>query len=914
MTKGVFIAFFFLLLTFFFAETCPAYSKYYKKTINNIHIEAEPFIDKKEMLRLLDIKPGDLYSEKLIQEGMKMLFLKNFFSNIIVEAEEINGKVDLAFTLVPKIKIKEIDFKGHDYFWKSDLKRIISAKVGAEFNEKRAVQSVERLERYYKDEGFLNVSVEYEVEQRENQYEIGVIFNIDEGEPAEVESITFDFPNVKFDEEEIKDVIDIQPGDRFSKNIIKEAQANLEEYLIENGYYDLDKIRFDYKEEPKIDLKITVEIRSRVIINFIGNEEYSDKKLFSFFNFIKHKSSELKVIKNFVDDIISFYVDNGFYFARITIDDYGDEEKEEPDAGNGEKVINIRVFEGKRVKVKEIKFTGNSRYDDKRLTEQMLTRECGIYFDEYLIKNVFDEDINALTFLYQKDGYLDVEIEHEKIFNEEKSEVILEIEINEGEVTTISEILLEGVSTEYINDVRKIIKSEENKAINIYRVEDEKNEIINFYKRNGFYNVKVETKSKFLSYDKIQITYSVKEGIKARIGRLIISNNDFTKKKVIRREAELKRGDPYNLNDIFLAQRKIYRLGYFKKVSIKSISDESAAEKDLLVEVEEKDSGRVEIGVGYATEEKLRGYIMVGHSNIGGYGRFASIKADADKKSKKLTFYFEEPWLFNHPYDATIFISDQYLKAESYSLRKFSTAVGIKRDFTEKVQGVLQYEVEFDKLTNVESEAVLIPEDIGTNRINSISPYVVRDSRDDPFNPSRGSLSSLRLDYADRDIGSQLRFQKLTGRTSHFFPLRKNMTLAVSLRGGYGFSFGAEPELPINKRFFLGGRNTVRGFEPDSIGPKGASDVPIGGNVMVNYNAELRISFGKSWGGIIFYDAGNVWAESDDFKFDEVRDAVGIGFRFITVAGPISLDVGRKLDRRERESLSKWYFTIGNIF
>jgi outer membrane protein insertion porin family len=353
----------------------------------------------------------------------------------------------------------------------------------------------------------------------------------------------------------------------------------------------------------------------------------------------------------------------------------------------------------------------------------------------------------------------------------------------------------------------------------------------------------------------------------------------------------------------------------FSNVSIKSISPEDEKVKDLLVKIKERNCGYGEFRVGYATEEGLRGSIEVGHINLYGYGRDVSIRADADENGRKYMISFKEPWLFNHPYDATIYLIRQYLQRDSYAIRKSSATVGIKKDFTETLKGVLQYELEYDRLSDVESEAIIIPEDEGTNRICTVSPYLVRDSRNDPFNPTRGSLNSFRFDYADEDLGSELRFQKIIGRSSWYFPLRRNITLALSFRGGYGFSIGSETtELPINKRFFLGGRNTVRGFVLDSIGPKGDGDVPIGGNVMTNYNAEFRLSFGKSWGGLIFYDAGNIWANSEYFEADDLRDAVGLGFRYITVAGPISLDVGRKLDRKPGESLTEWYFTIGNIF
>jgi outer membrane protein insertion porin family len=911
-----------VLLIFSPVDLCVAYPNLKDRPVNSINIESEPFINQKEMKWLIDLKRGDPFSEKKVQSGIKRLYLKKFFSNIIVNVEKIDGMVDVTFTLIPKTRVIEINFKGHDYFWKSELKHYIYIREYDELNERKLEKSVKKLMYKYKEEGFFNVSIDYEINDLKNQYDKEVVFNIREGEQAAIESISVDFPYKKLDKEEILSVIDLEPGDRFSKNDLrKEVIPELEEYLIENGYYDLEELKYDYDEGENIDLKFTIGVKSRVKINFIGNEEFSDKKLFSYFDFSKQKSSKLNVIKGFVKNIEKLYKDNGYYFVKISIDEPGGGMKDRDKDDYSDRTINVHISEGKKVVVTEVWFDGNEKYSDERLTKQMLTRKSGVILDEYLVQRLLDiddevdeyadDDINALEFLYYKNGYLDVNVTYEKLFNEEQDEVEIIITIKEGEPTMISKIGFEGVSEEHLDAVKSIVLNKEGALLNIYRIEDDKRLIKDYYNKLGYYRVDVETDPDLLP----EIKYIVDEGIKARIGKLIISNNDFTKKKVIRREAGLKRGDPYVERDLPLAQQRISRLGLFKDVkTIKSVSEEDDEVKDLLIEVEEKDCGAIEFGFGYATEEKLRGFLELRHINLGGYGRTASARAGADSKSRKFTLFFEEPWLFNHPYNATIHVSDEYIKEESFTERKFATAVGINKDFTEYTKGVLQYTIEVDRLSSVESEAVLIPEDVGTHRIHAISPYVVRDTRDNPFNPSRGSINSLRLDYAGREVGSQLRYQKFTGRSSHYFSLRRNIILALSVRGGYGFSLGDEPELPINKRFFLGGRNTVRGFAPDAIGPKGATDVPIGGNVMANYNAEFRISFGNTWGGILFYDAGNVWKETKDFDALEVRDAVGVGVRLITPVGPLSLDIGRKLDRKPGEPSTEWYFTIGNIF
>ncbi|MFC1855457.1 outer membrane protein assembly factor BamA [Thermodesulfobacteriota bacterium] len=903
-----------------------ANKKFHGKEISKINIDTEPFINEDEMRWLAGIEAGDTYSDELIDKSIRMIFHKNFFSDIIVSAKEVSNKVELTFKLIPKVRLDIIAFVGNDNFWDSELKQAIGIKSGAELYSKDIDRSVKNLLRFYENEGYNNTSLSYAITPTKSEYKKKIVYNLDEGKHAAIKSLSFYFPGAKLDADKIKSVTDLSIGSRFSKKMVKQQIKEIEKYLIKNRYYDIKKISFEFKAAEKADKKffgykyaeninlyITIDVSEKVKINMIGNKKYSDKKILSFFNFSKHKSSDKKVIASFVEEVENFYRENGFYFVKIN-------PAYPPGKVNGngekvdEKVINIHIYEGKPLEIRRVNFYGNDAYYDEELIEQMLTRAPGTFFKEYFVKSILDEDVKALEYLYRKDGYLDVNIQYDTYHSDDKREVTIDVRISEGEQTIISDIIIRGVSDEYIDDVKKIIKSKKGQEINTYQLEKDKISLKRFYEGNGHYKVKVEDKRELLPDNEIKVQYIVEEGIKAQIGKVIISNNDFTKKKVIRREAELNSGDPYIKNENLRAKQRVHRLGFFKDVKVDSISPEDEEKKDIVIKVDEKNNGAFEFGIGYATEERLRGFVELSHENLGGYGRSASIRAYSDSKSQKLTFALEEPWLFNNPYDASLIISDQYLNAESYTLRKFTTALAISKDYTEAIKAVLQYEVEFDELYNVEDEAVAIPEDVGTNRIHTISPFIVRDTRDDPFNPATGSLNSIKYDYAGPEIGSQLRFQKVTGRSSRYIPLRRNLILALSLRGGYGFSFGTAPELPINKRFFLGGRNTVRGFAPDEIGPKGKSDVPIGGNVMVNYNAEFRIAFSKSWGGIIFYDAGNVFAKSSDFIVTDIRDAAGVGLRYITVAGPISLDLGRKLDREPDEPLTEWYFTIGNIF
>ena len=139
------------------------------------------------------------------------------------------------------------------------------------------------------------------------------------------------------------------------------------------------------------------------------------------------------------------------------------------------------------------------------------------------------------------------------------------------------------------------------------------------------------------------------------------------------------------------------------------------------------------------------------------------------------------------------------------------------------------------------------------------------------------------------------------------------MVLALAIRGGAAFSFDSTKELPLVERFFLGGRTTVRGFNNDSLGPKGVNNTPTGGNVFALGNSELRLSLGRGFGLVTFLDSGNVWKLVDDVG-TKVRYTAGAGLRYKTPVGPVRIDYGHKLDREPGESQGEVHFSFGHAF
>jgi outer membrane translocation and assembly module TamA len=129
-------------------------------------------------------------------------------------------------------------------------------------------------------------------------------------------------------------------------------------------------------------------------------------------------------------------------------------------------------------------------------------------------------------------------------------------------------------------------------------------------------------------------------------------------------------------------------------------------------------------------------------------------------------------------------------------------------------------------------------------------------------------------------------------------------------------------DLPASERFFAGGDTTVRGFALDQLGTPETLDqdgFALGGNALLILNAELRIPVRGSIGVVGFLDAGNVFSRTTEIELGELRSAAGFGVRYRSPVGPIRIDLGFKLGRREvvpgvLETPTALHISLGQAF
>ena len=275
---------------------------------------------------------------------------------------------------------------------------------------------------------------------------------------------------------------------------------------------------------------------------------------------------------------------------------------------------------------------------------------------------------------------------------------------------------------------------------------------------------------------------------------------------------------------------------------------------------------------------------------------------------------FTEPWLFDIPLSAGFDIYNWDRDYDTYTRKSTGGAVRFGYPVYDYTRAYLSYRYDISDITDITDDASRDVKELeGENTTSAILATLRYDSRDRAFNPSRGGFHEVSIEYAG--LGGDIGFTKVVGELGQYVPLFWETVGHLRGRAGY-VTEASGMLLPDYEKFYLGGIDTVRGFEWQDISLYDEDGAQIGGEKFVQFNAEYIFPLIKKAGmvGVVFYDTGNVYASSDNIDFGDLRQSAGGGIRWYSPMGPIRIEYGYKLDRRDGEDPGKWEFAMGSAF
>jgi outer membrane protein insertion porin family len=372
-------------------------------------------------------------------------------------------------------------------------------------------------------------------------------------------------------------------------------------------------------------------------------------------------------------------------------------------------------------------------------------------------------------------------------------------------------------------------------------------------------------------------------------------------------------GELFTYQKLVRSRQRLFNLGFFDEVNVATEQGSTPDKIVINIDVKEKATGTFSIGAGYSSLDSLFATLDVSQRNLFGRGQEVFLRIRLGTQSRLGLIGFTEPYLFDIPLRAGFDIYDREREYDDFTEERLGGDIRASYPLAEYLTVSALYRLENVTISNLSANAgVDLRSQEGTTLNSVVEGNITRDSRDNVFEPNRGSRNDLFVAFAG--LGGDTQYYKVIFDSGWYVPLPVfNLVWAVRGLAGIVQGWGGQ-EVPIYERFFLGGATTLRGQRTRSVAPKDEFGNPIGGTSEILFNTELLIPVFPRFRIALFFDAGNAYGFGTDFDPTNLRYAAGAGVRFFSPLGPMRLDLGYNLDKQPGEKSFQVNFTVGTPF
>ncbi|MCD6733389.1 MAG: outer membrane protein assembly factor BamA [Burkholderiaceae bacterium] len=602
--------------------------------------------------------------------------------------------------------------------------------------------------------------------------------------------------------------------------------------------------------------------------------------------------------------------------------------------------ISIAIEEGETAKITAIRFVGNEAFSTKRLLDEM-TLSTPTWFtwyskaDQYAREKLAG-DLETLRSFYLDRGYLEFNVESTQVsISPDKEGVEITIDVSEGEQYRVSSIRFGGELLGRQAEFEPLVQLHPGDVFSGSKLTDTTKRITEKLGTLGYAFANVNAVPQ-IDREKREVSFDIliDPGRRVYVRRIDIAGNVRTRDEVIRREFRQYEDAWYDADKIRLSRERLERLGYFTEVKIENRPVADAPDQvDLSVVVTEQPTGNISLGIGFSSTEKviLTGSIV--QPNFLGTGKSVALQLNTSRLSRSVVLSQTDPYFTPEGVSRSFDLYTRTFNAAELNLgdyRTRATGVGLRFGvpYTEydRVSFGMTYERNDVHLGPLAPQRYVdFVDDFGSSSTALLGVLGwSRDSRDSALNPTRGRLQSAGLEVTLP--AAELRYWRATYRHQWYYPMTRDLTLALNGDLGFGRGFGGMA-YPLFKNFYVGGIGSVRGYYPSSIGPSeiemipggGTREVPLGGVTRIVGNAEMLFPLpgtgrDRTIRTFVFFDAGTVLAEGESFSASDLRYSTGVGLTWLSPIGPLKLSLGYPIRKQEGDRSQRFQFQIGTGF
>ena len=688
--------------------------------------------------------------------------------------------------------------------------------------------------------------------------------------------------------------------------------------LYDTGYFEFVDIKVVQAQDEQVDVYLYLTSKYKLEgITIEGNDHISSSRLL--------ETSELEGAL-FLDEytidlaakkIKANYFEKGYPNATVRYQINRDND-------TGLARVIFEVQEKEKTYIQSIEFEGVSAFKMKTLKQIMQTKEKDLFSwlsgNGKFEKAVLIEDINRIESFYQNAGFLDVSIDEESVSfdfsNHAKSKI--KIPVREGEQYYLGTVTIEGNTIFTEGELLLNSNIAEGMIFSSQKISEFSSQIRDFYTSRGYLETRVlADKQPNVLNRRIDVIYKIQESEKYYLESISVEGNTKSKQQVIVRELALRPGDVFDYKRMESSKMRLRNTNYFDTVRLTPETSNIPGRKNLNILVSESRTGALSFGAGFGSVSSTQFFLEMKQSNFDisnwrsgfqGDGQKFRLRLSIGSLSSQALVSFEEPWLFEQrvAFGTSLYNTESEYNSSDYDEKRSGFEIYLRRRLFELVEAKLSYNFEMVDIYDVftpedlgQSDGIadVFQEGVGEETVSKLGLTLLRDNRNELIFTRSGNRSSLVMEYAG--LGGDVNYFKTDLRIAQFIPTFDFWKQSVSFVGRLGaiMPLGDDENAPFYDRFYLGGPETLRGYDYRDVGPRSSdgeleSDESAGGHTYGLFSAEYLFHVADSLGFVAFYDGGFVNEEEGDFSLDLYADNIGFGVRFLMLGSPLKLDYG----------------------
>lgn len=874
-----------------------------------------------DVLRAIALRPGQLFRLAEIRTAVATLYQRGLASDVVVEASEKPDGVILRFRLTPQPHIGRVTFDGVEGEAAEQLlMRLGEVDPGTRLTPGVLYRAAEEIVAWYQAQGYFDCEVTPNVSLEDGGRTANVTFMVKPGALAIVGDIKI-VGDLALDVADLLGRMRTKQGAPYQALALQDDVRLIRQIHLERGYLDPQVSQPRLARDPdtnRVSIEINVRSGPRVRVLLEGIE-LSPERQRRLLPILRQGGLDEATLEEGRLALLDYIQRQGYFFARVTVGRSGE---------GAEQTVVYSVDRGRKYKLRDIRIEGTTAVTWEAIAGRAGSRLSSSLSRGLTSHELMERDREMLLEALRRQGYLDARLAASRLaVSVNKEDLIIIYVVEPGSQYTVGELILMGHRAATEAELRERMGIRPGDLYNETRVNEALAQLLAYYHERGYAEAEVKPETVRQPGNRIQLVYHITEGERLSVGRILVRGTERTSEAAIRQYLTFRQGDLLKPDRLRQSEENLYATSAFRRVSIVTerspTTTNGASTRTVIVDVSEAPRNQVTYGFGFRTDDGPRGLFEITNTNLFGHLWTGSFRLRGSRREQMGQISYTAPRPFGRDVPVLFSLLFQRQQEVAFDASRATVLGQVEKRLAENSFLFLRYNFSNVIISNVTQPEELRRQDT-TVQLGRLSVTYLRDTRDNPFDPTSGNMTTLDLSLVARALGGSESFLRLYGEHAwvHAIAHLPETFFALNVRLGLAWPYGPSFALPISERFFAGGSTTLRGFGFEQAGPRApdpnrpGQTRPIGGNALAIINGELRFPLIRALRlhGAAFYDGGNVFARVSDFRLGDFSHTVGVGLRIKTPIGPFRLDWGILVRRQPAVPRTQFHATFGNPF